>query len=185
MNFLEMDYPSTHILQLYLITTLFLIVLSSYFVENTRITFPRITFSANADAEPEPEPDLYAEPEPEPEMMPEQDPEPEPEYTPPPKRKKKTRSTTPEPEVEPEPQVRVKAPGLTFKFDVPGLKINVPPLKLPGISIKTTLKNNPLALRLFPLNIRLPKLKLETGLGGAFGISTGGKKGFGISTVDD
>lgn len=153
-----------------------LIVVSCHFVDS--FIFPQISFSSSAS---EPEPHYEPEPSYEPEPEPEAEPEPEEEYTPPPKKKKKYyRSTTPEPE--PEPSVNVKAPGLTFKFDVPGLKIQVPAVRLPGISIKTTLKKANLGLRLFPLNIKLPNIKLSSGIGGKFGISAGGKHGFGVSS---
>jgi hypothetical protein len=152
---------------------LFFIVVSSHYADS--FIFPQISFSSS-----EPEPDYQHQPEPEPEPEPEYDPEPE--YTPAPKRRRKYKSTTPAPEPESEPDVKIRAPGLTFKFDVPGIKIKVPAIHLPGVSIKTSLKKAPFALRLFPLNVKLPRLKLETGLGGQFGISSGGKGGFGIST---
>jgi len=58
-----------------------------------------------------------------------------------------------------------KSAGLTFKFDVPGVQIKVPALRLPGVSLKATVKQNqmPLLFRLFPFNIGLPRIKFDTG----------------------
>ena len=124
-------------------------------------------------AEPEPEP----EPEPDPEPEAEPEPEYEPEPTPKPKRYK---HPTPEPK-----DFSIGSPGLSLKFDLPSLRIQVPAVRLPGVSLKATIKKPGFGLRLFPLNIKLPRLNLATGIGGRFGISSGGKGGLKISSGDD
>lgn len=135
------------------------------------IQFGRLHIGASSEPEPE------WEPEPEPEPEPEWEPEPEPEPKPKPKR---YRSHT----TEPPKDFSIGSPGLSLKFDLPSLKIQVPAVKLPGISLKATIKKPGLGLRLFPLNIKLPRLNLATGIGGHFGFSSGGKSGLKITSDD-
>jgi hypothetical protein len=87
--------------------------------------------------------------------------------------------------VDPPKDFSIGSPGLSLKFDLPSLRIQVPAVKLPGVSLKATIKNPGLGLRLFPLNIKLPRLNLATALGGKFGISSGGHGGLKISSEKD
>jgi len=153
--------------------------------------FPSISFETTKEVQPEeeqqPPPTDTGVGEPSPAAS-EPEPDDSQEYEPPPRPKKRRKyrpAPPPEPEPEPEPAINIKPPGLALKFDVPGIKIQLPALRLPGVSLKAKINNPPKALRLFPINVKLPRIRLSTGIGGSFGLSTGGSKGLSISTIQD
>lgn len=115
--------------------------------------FPTITFG---DSNPEPEPESnheesryeYSRPEPKPEPRPEPEPEPKPFVW------EKPVPTS----------IKTPSTGLALKFDLPSIKFQMPALRLPGVSLKATIRNPPMIFKLLPTHFQLPRINFESGL---------------------
>lgn len=131
--------------------------------------FPTITFGdSNPEPEPEHNPDEsrydnqhYSRPEPRPEPRPEAEPEPKPFVW------EKPIPTA----------IHTPSSGFGIKFDLPSVKFQLPAFRLPGVSLKATIRNPPMIFKLLPTNFQLPRINFQSGVSVSGG-SGGGHKSY-------
>lgn len=102
-------------------------------------------------------------------------PEPEPEQNHDESRYDNHYSHRPKPEAEPEPKpfvwekpiptaIHTPSAGFGIKFDLPSVKFQLPAFRLPGVSLKATIRNPPMIFKLLPTNFQLPRINFESGV---------------------